>query len=171
MEMLAVILVIAVVVSMAAPVFRSVRYEMKNSQAKAAAKKMAEAIKSYYQANRGQKINAANACFTPSTLTILTTCSSSAGATGIPGQSVLPVNVEELFSCGYLSWKDFESLPYKFCANYTTSAPEGFAKLPTGAAKGKVWVFAGGLDGAGPKYQQSKGYIFVDNTLTVKDTY
>ena len=41
MEILAVLLVIAVVVSMAAPVFRAIRFEVKNSQAKAAASKLA----------------------------------------------------------------------------------------------------------------------------------
>ena len=53
MEILAVLLVIAVVVSMAVPVLRSVRYEVKNGQAKNAAHKLAQAVRTYYQVSRG----------------------------------------------------------------------------------------------------------------------
>ena len=65
MEILAVLLVIAVVVSMAVPVFRSVRYEVKNGQAKTAAKKLADAMRSYYQVSRGLGVQ--QGCFTPTT--------------------------------------------------------------------------------------------------------
>lgn len=169
MEMLAVILVIAVIVSMAAPVFRSVRYEVRNSQAKAAVKKMAEAVKSYYQANRGQKLQG---CFT-NTTSFGNICEAS-GARGIPGSSSSQVGVKNLFTCGYLTRKDFASVPYTFCVNYEStisSLPPGFKALPSGAAEGKIFAFAGGTDDAGKKYKSSEGMIFVDETLTVKDTY
>lgn len=176
MELLAVLLVIAVVVSMAAPVFRAVRYEIKNSQAKNAAKKMAEAMHSYYQASRGHKVTG---CFTPTAsagLTLIKTAASactSPGATGIPASSVREsVNVSQLFACGYLSYKDFMSLPYEFCANDTDSFPAGWGTKPS-TSVGKVYVLAGGVkaDGSGDKYQKSKGAIFIDGHMVAQDTY
>ncbi len=181
MELLAVLLVIAVVVSMAAPVFRAVRYEMKNSQAKNAAKKMAEAMHNYYQSSRGHKITG---CFTPTQaagktviMTASTACTSP-GAEGIPSykKGSGTVEVNQLFACGYLSFKDFASLPYEFCPNYTTSFPSGWGTAPSSgvnASVGAVYVLAGGVkdDGSGDKYQKSKGAIFVDSTMTAKDTY
>lgn len=163
MEMLAVILVVAVVVSMAAPVFRTVRYEMKNSQAKAAAKKMAEAMKSYYQASRGHKIGG---CFVPSAMTI-GSCMTP-GATGIPSSSVSVSKVDQLFACGYLSKKDFAAVPYEFCANDSSSLPAGWPALGS-TSTNKIYVLAGGKDGAGDKYKKDKYYIYVDNTLTIKE--
>lgn len=176
MELLAVLLVIAVVVSMAAPVFRAVRYEIKNSQAKNAAKKMAEAMHSYYQASRGHKVTG---CFTPTAsagLTLIKTAASSCtspGASGIPASSVrASVNVSQLFACGYLSYKDFMSLPYEFCANDTDSFPAGWGEKPS-TSVGKVYVLAGGVkaDGSGDKYQKSKGAIFIDGRMVAQDTY
>ncbi|MDD7579131.1 MAG: prepilin-type N-terminal cleavage/methylation domain-containing protein [Elusimicrobia bacterium] len=176
MELLAVLLVIAVVVSMAAPVFRAVRYEIKNSQAKNAAKKMAEAMHSYYQASRGYTVKD---CFTPTAaagLNVIKTAASacsSPGATGIPASSSGgSVSVSQLFACGYLSYKDFMSLPYEFCANDTESFPSGWGTKPS-TSVGKVYVLAGGVkaDGSGDKYQKSKGVIFVDARMVAQDTY
>lgn len=176
MELLAVLLVIAVVVSMAAPVFRAVRYEIKNSQAKNAAKKMAEAMHSYYQASRGHKVTG---CFTPTTsagLNVIKTPAAdctSPGATGIPASSSRSnVAVSQLFACGYLSYKDFMSLPYEFCANDAASFPAGWGTAPAGS-EGKVYVVAGGVkaDGSGDKYQKSNGVIFVDGRMRAYDTY
>lgn len=177
MELLAVLLVIAVVVSMAAPVFRAVRYEIKNSQAKNAAKKMAEAMHSYYQASRGHKVTG---CFTPTAsagLTLIKTAASSCkapGAEGVPAAKAGTgtVDVSQLFACGYLSYKDFMSLPYEFCANDTDSFPAGWGTKPS-TSVGKVYVLAGGVkaDGSGDKYQKSKGAIFIDGRMVAQDTY
>lgn len=175
MELLAVLLVIAVVVSMAAPAFRAVRYEIKNSQAKNAAKKMAEAMHSFYQASRGRRVTG---CFTPTQdLNIIraasSTCSSP-GAEGIPAykSGTGTVSVQQLFACGYLSYKDFITLPYQFCANNSQSFPSGWGSTPSGVT-GKVYVLAGGVkaDGSGDKYQKSKGVIYVDGRMVVRDTY
>lgn len=174
MEILAVLLVIAVVVSMAVPMFRAVRYEIKNSQAKNAAKKMAEAMHSYYQASRGRRVTG---CFTPTGDTLIQTASSAcafSGATGIPAHrrsgSTAEDNVAQLFACGYLSYKDFVSLPYEFCTNNSTTVPEEKGTTPTGVL-GKIYVFAVGVSGAGDKYQKSNGLIYVDSRLKVQDTY
>lgn len=179
MELLAVLLVIAVVVSMAAPVFRAVRYEIKNSQAKNAAKKMAEAMHSYYQASRGHKVKE-NDCFTPTTaagLNVIKTAASactSPGAEGVPAykKTTGTVEVKQLFACGYLSYKDFMSLPYEFCPNDTDSFPAGWGEKPSFSV-GKVYVLAGGVkaDGSGEKYQKSNGVIFVDSRMVAQDTY
>ncbi len=174
MELLAVLLVIAVVVSMAVPAFRAVRYEIKNSQAKSAAKKMAEAMHIYYQASRGHKVTG---CFTPTQDSVIKTAASSCtspGAQGIPAykNGTGSVNVAQLFACGYLSFKDFAGLPYQFCANDTTAFPTGWGTKPS-TSIGKVYVVAGGVkdDGAGEKYQKSKGVIFVDGRMVAQDTY
>lgn len=179
MEVLAVLLVIAVIVSMAMPMFRAVRYEIKNSQAKNAAKKMAEAMLSYYQSNRGVLISG---CFTPTQNagnTIIKTAAASCaslGATGIPAYKrsgeTTGQGVEQLFACGYLSYKDFVSLPYRFCANDSNTVPAEWGTTPSGAS-GTIYVLAGGVeeDGSGDKYQQSKGIIYVDGTLKTQDTY
>lgn len=179
MEILAVLLVIAVVVSMAMPMFRAVRYEIKNSQAKNAAKKMAEAMLSYYQDSRGRLLTG---CFTPTqtageTLikTAVTACNF-AGATGIPAYKrsggITEDAVSQLFACGYLSYKDFVSLPYNFCANNSTTVPAELGTTPSGAS-GTIYVLAVGVknDGSGDKYQQSKGLIYVDSRLKAQDTY
>lgn len=174
MEMLAVVLVIAVVVSMAAPVFRSVRYEMKNSQAKNAAKKLAEAMHSYYQTSRGAKLTG---CFTPTkdagkaVLAAAPSTCVSPGATGIPSTAPSQQAVSQLFACGFLSPKDFRNLPYNFCVNYSSSVPTGWS-APSDRS-GDIYVLAGGVkaDGSGEKYQQSKGFIFVDSRMEPMDTY
>lgn len=173
MELLAVLLVIAVVVSMAVPAFRAVRYEIKNSQAKTAAKKMAEAIRTYYQDSRGYTITG---CFTPSQDEVARTkpeSCDSPGAKGIPAykNGRGSNDVDQLFACGYLSYKDFLKLPYEFCANNSASFPSGWGTTPS--VVGKVYVVAGGVkaDGSGDKYQKSKGVIYVDNRMIVKDTY
>ena len=57
MEILFVLLVIALVVSFAVPAIRSVRYDVYNSRAKAALKKLAEARRSYYQQTKGSDIS------------------------------------------------------------------------------------------------------------------
>ena len=56
MEILAVLLILAVVASFAVPVIRSVRADIRYQSAKSSALKMAEAIRSYYTNTKGYKI-------------------------------------------------------------------------------------------------------------------
>lgn len=56
MELLFVLLVIALVLSFALPAYRSVRYDMRNSSAKAALRKLAEARRSFYQYSKGADV-------------------------------------------------------------------------------------------------------------------
>lgn len=151
MEVLAVILVLAVVTTLAAPVFRSVRYEIRQAQAKVAAKKLAESLKTYYQASRGRNINT---CFqaridcTPGNnvnsiikLKPTSSCTDNAPqclnstATGIPATfSGGELSADQLFACGFLSAKDFARLPYTFCTSKSAAADLIQNKSCTGAA-------------------------------------
>lgn len=180
MEILAVLLVIAVVVSMAVPVFRSVRYEVKNGQAKTAAKKLADAMRSYYQVSRGLGVQ--QGCFTPTTtagrnivMAAASTCTSPT-SDGIPYQNSAVTNssrsaVSQLFACGYLSYKDFVSLPYEFCTCNPIKGGSQPAKCQISEATGTNTPFAvvRGVDGAGKKYTASTYHIYVDQTMKVKD--
>ncbi len=114
MEILAVMLVIAVIASFALPALRSVRAEVYYHRSKTAGVKLAEAIRSYYHDSKG---------FLPVIGTISGdtvanqsyTCDRSKLA-GIPGQGTT-VSMDQLFACGYLSTKDFAGLPYTFTAS------------------------------------------------------
>lgn len=173
MEVLAVLLVLAVVVSMTAPVLRSARLEIKNAQAKTATKKLAEAVKSYYQNSRGREVQA---CFTPTTsagLTVIQTAASSCvspSASGKPNKSTTATvdsTAAPLFACGFLSYKDFVSLPYTFCsykpATLTADNPDDLVD--------RFYAVAYGTTDAGAKYQPAKGFIFVDGRMKALDTY
>ena len=174
MEILAVLLVIAVVTSMAIPVLRSVRFEMRNSQAKAGAKKLAEAVKTYYNASRGCDISG---CFTPTETvggqtfaqrTAPTACASPSD-TGIPSPTCTAPDVQMLFNCGFLSYKDFANLPYRFCTFKPTNA-----SLPADPStlSGRYYaVVYGASPAAGTKFQPAKGFIYVDERMTPLDTY
>ncbi len=176
MEILAVLLVLALILSLAAPVLRSVRFEAKNSKAQAALLKLAEATKTYYNMSRGGKFSAGD-CFNPATAagetlikTPVSQCDTggtSPAATGIPGGHFTQ-STSQLFACGYLSYKDFAKLPYTFCPGGTQNLPWAVTPvLP-------VYATARGTDAAGPKYDFSQphhGFMFVDATMKVKDTY
>ncbi|MBE6421197.1 MAG: prepilin-type N-terminal cleavage/methylation domain-containing protein [Elusimicrobiaceae bacterium] len=183
MEMLAVVMVVAVIVSMSVPVFRTVRYEMKNSQAKAAAKKLAESMRSFYQSSRGRLVE--SACFNPTDTTgnqlILTQASDCNldSATGIPNKNVTTAaDLEQLFACGYLSFKDFASLPYHFCTCNPTLSPSGqssFCSVSEFTSTVKPYVVAYGAGkAAGSKFNNNDkavgGYhIYVDHNMRALD--
>lgn len=111
MEILAVLLVIAVIASFAVPIIKSVRREMRYQKAKAAAVQLAEAVRSYYTNTKGCLAtgdfygeDAGGSC--PNTLS---------AKTGIPDNCGNESNpVKYLFGCGYISPKVFVDLPYNF---------------------------------------------------------
>ncbi len=123
MEILAVLLVLAVIASFAVPVVRSVLDEARYRKARVAATKMAEAMRSFYRSSRGTMVtgslvgnDAANLtgdCVNPA-LSGLPTRSFS-GANLSPVGPTSPT-VEDLFRCQYLSAKDFAGLKYEFSA-------------------------------------------------------
>lgn len=175
MEILAVLLVLALILSLAAPILRSVRFEAKNSKARVALLKLAEATKTYYNVSRGGKFSAGD-CFNPSTAageavikTAVSSCDTggtSPAATGIPG-STFTQQTSQLFACGYLSYKDFAKLPYLFCPGGTQNLPWSVTPIPP------IYATARGTAEAGDKYDFTahNGFMFVDATMKVKDTY
>lgn len=178
MEILAVLLVIAVVVSMAVPVFRAIRFEVKNSQAKAAASKLAQQMRTYYQISRGRVVNGSFDA-SDSNVIFTTAACEEPNVTGVPSQkSGSTVDVKQLFACGYLAGKDFSGLPYTF---YLCDPKAGAAQTVTQCTNTKatasdatntpVVVAYGNGDKAGSKYKSTSGYyIYVDQTYKAKDT-
>jgi len=118
MEILAVLLILAVVASFAVPMVRRVRDEVRYQQARSAALKMADAIRSYYQNTRGYYpvgcIGSGDGC-EKLTITTADAACTDVAATGIPASATTKtVNIKQLFACDYLSVKDFAGLPYTF---------------------------------------------------------
>ncbi len=117
MEILAVLLILAVVASFAVPMFRKVRDEVHYQQARSAALKMADAVRSFYQNTKGYY---PEGCIGPSSYCVSANEAAkedcdNVGATGIPSKdSNKKESIEQLFACGYLSAKDFIGLPYEF---------------------------------------------------------
>ena len=162
MEILAVLLIIAVILSFAVPAFRSVRFEQRNSQAKAGVKKLSEALRSFYQNSKGVKITGS---FTGDGLTSVGTCQD-LGASGVPGTGKT-ADITQLFFFVYLNANDFAGLPYTFYSCV--------ANVPS-ACNGKPYAVAVGNDAsaAGNKYTQNYGgqkyYIYLnENSLQVTD--
>ena len=115
MEILAVLLVIAVIASFAVPMIKSVRREMRYQKAKAASVQLAEAVRSFYTDTKG--------CLTTGEFH----GTDSAGGTcptGHPIKTGVPPTgdtrpectggVTVVFKCGYISPKMFVDLPYQF---------------------------------------------------------
>lgn len=170
MEILFVLLVIALVVSFAVPAIRSVRYDVYNSRAKAALKKLAEARRSYYQQTKGSDISDISGGFSGSVAESYAseTCQDVA-ASGIPG-SRTNSDVSQLFACGFLDWKDFDGLPYTFyiCSLGTTSASAPCKSLDT--TNSIVYVGALGNNDAGDKYKSASNYFMsIGADMQVRD--
>lgn len=164
MEILFVLLVIALIVSFALPALRSVRYDIRNSRAKAAVKKLAEARRSYYQYMRGGRVQN-GAAFNAETTSMQNATCTNLRASGKPGSSSDAVAISELFGCGFLNWKDFVGLPYTF---YICDLDEDSGSAPCLATG--IYAGAVGNSSAGSKYNNpSKYYIYVDETMKVKE--
>lgn len=164
MEILFVLLVIALVISFAVPAIRSVRYDIFNSRAKTALRKLAEARLSYYQTTRGSDITAEGFSTDEVTAYAADTCLDLA-ASGIPG-SRQTSDVAQLFACGFLDWKDFEGLPYTFyiCPLNSSDAPCQ-ALNPEG---GRVYAAAEGTADAGNQYSKEKTDYFMSIGLDMQ---
>ena len=170
MEILFVLLVIALVVSFATPVIRSVRYDVYNARAKTALRKLAEARRSYYQYTKGSDIVGAFSASVAKDYASYT-CNNVA-ASGIPGSQTLS-DVSQLFACGFLDWKDFSDLPYNFAVCGPYSRPIG--SLPCVALGGnptsEVYAGAMGMEEAGDKYKNTTGYYMsVARDMQVRDS-
>lgn len=150
MEVLAVVLILAVVIMFAIPGIRAIRNEIYYQQAKAASVKMADAMRSYYQNTKGYRIQGTLVGKLPpaTEATGLTSVIDAAQvpcnevSTGIPTYSTGVATMDQLFACDYLSAKDFSGLPYRFEADDTWYAGNvlvrsiGFNAAGTHAGKG-----------------------------------
>lgn len=157
MEILFVLLVIALVVSFAVPAIRSVRYDVYNSRAKAALRKLAEARRSYYQYTKGSDVSGSFSASSENNIFSGVACSNVA-ASGIPGARSNS-DVGQLFACGFLDWKDFAGLPYNFVFCGTTVSIGQKPCIAQGSNMSNVvYVGATGDDNAGSKYKSTTGY-------------
>ena len=157
MEVLAVLLVLAVIASLAVPGIRAANYEVKNSRAKTAAKRLLEGMRNYKQATRGGTVTFPAAGFNG---TFSSACTVPVN-TGIPGQAAqVSIDVDQLAVCGgFVSPKDFRGLPYLFY-NMTPSG------ITISGNKGDVTLVVVGTDKAGPKYNDRNKYlIYMDDRL------
>ena len=177
MEILFVLLVIALVMSFALPIFRTVRYDIKNARAQAALKKLAEARRSYYQASKGSDVIPGFFVGADAKNIMQTFTCDNVIASGVPGTST-SVNINQLLACGYLNWRDFADLPYKFyVCNTGQWASEGPCRGYAGTsmeAEGPVYVGAVGTEEAGPKYKYDSAAadpyrMFMLRDMVVKD--
>lgn len=167
MEILAVLLVLAVIASLAFPGVRAARFEIKNSQAKTAAKKLLVAINGYRQASGGGQVTFPAGGFTG---TFDTSCRAPL-ATGIPGAAAGEVSVLQLAPCGFLSPKDFQALHYRFF--YGSTIPTEVADAITDK-KGSIALMAIAKDAkAGPKFYNANGVvkyaIYIDDRNQIKE--
>ncbi len=165
MEVLAVLMLLAVVASLSIPGIRAVRYEIKNGQAKVAAKKMVEGIKYFRQMTRGGTVNSFGSDgFDPNSLENIEEEECEGGMnTGIPGREI-SVGIRQLFACGYLSPKDFRGVPYKFYYVAIPSSPDAPA-IPADKQQGDIVLMVLGQDGAGPRYAHDKYAIYIDDRM------
>ena len=176
MEIVFVILVIALIVSFALPAFRKVRYDIRNSRAKAALVKLAQARRSFYQTTKGWDVYEwAGSGGTPGTnyfdgtmarnYAAGTCASDNPALTGIPPSSTGGrKEVSQLFACGFLDWRDFEDIPYRFyiCSlENTVAAPcnvQGYA-----GARGLNSETAG-------KYADDSYWMNVNSNMRLRDS-
>lgn len=119
MEILAVLLVIAVIASFAVPLIQSVRRDVRLQKAKAAGIELAEAVRSFYTDTKGCLATTDDNSFQGAQ-----TAPAEVGAcpathpikTGIPpGNGICSeTNARIVFACDYISSKMFVDLPYEF---------------------------------------------------------
>mgnify|MGYP002627543146 CR=1 FL=1 len=158
MEILAVLLVLAVVASFMAPMFRYVRDEMRYQQARSAALKMADAIRSYYQNTKGYLITGSvqgDATGSNSISNLAAGTCNNPAATGIPSTtSGSTSSIAQLFACDYLLVKDFKGLPYTF-------------SQPNNPIDDNILLVVTGGDAAN-RYQNKTFYVYRDMTLSAE---
>lgn len=161
MEILAVLLIIAVILSFAIPAYNSIRFDQRNNLAKEGVKRLSEAIRSYYQNTKGVQIIGN---FTGTGLGAVPPACNDLSSSGVPGRGKTE-NIMQLFACGYLSGSEYSELPYTFYSCLDNNAnchgrPYAVAMGTTKTAAGEKYV----KDYNGVKY-----YIYLDNALRVTD--
>ena len=161
MEILAVLLIIAVILSFAIPAYNSIRFDQRNNLAKEGVKRLSEAIRSYYQNTKGVQITGN---FTGTGLGAVPPACNDFSSSGVPGRGKT-ANIMQLFACGYLSGSEYSELPYTFysCLDNNTNChgrPYAVAKAVDKKTAGKKYV---------KEYDGVQYYIYLDNALRVTD--
>lgn len=172
MEILFVVLVIALVISFAMPAIRSVRFDIKNARAKAALRKVAEARRSYYEYSRGGNFPTTSFEVGSAMGWSKETCTNPA-ASGVPGASISVEDASQLFACGFLNWKDFAGLPYRFyiCSSNDTSesscqlAGQTLSVSATAASDSSTYAKQ-----VGAKYMSPYKMYILEDSMEVHDT-
>lgn len=166
MEVLAVLMLVALVTSFAVPMYRVARQDMRYNQAQGAAKKLAEAMRMYYTRTQGYTItdtDPVNSSFDGINGTgVMFSKNCDATATsGIPSHATKAAkNVDNLFGCGYLVGKDFAGLPFEFAI----CNPRGESANCGG--KSNLYVRVKGLADSG-KYNGK--YFHIDSRMVVSE--
>ena len=161
MEILAVLLIIAVILSFAIPAYNSIRFDQRNNLAKEGVKRLSEAIRSYYQNTKGVQITGH---FTGTGLGAVPPACNDLSSSGVPGRGKTE-NIMQLFACGYLSGSEYSELPYTFYSCLDNNAnchgrPYAVAMGTTKTAAGEKYV---------KDYNGVKDYVYWDNALRVTD--
>ena len=154
MEIIFVILLIALIVNFALPAFRAVLYDVKNSRAKTALKKLAEARISFFKTPRGYDIQYGYFTAEQAKTWAGEACEGNENpvVTGIPSNSTSLKPASILFQCGFLDCCDFENLPYYFYICNLNNATDSYP-----CNKTNVYAGAIGTDKAGKKYKEHSG--------------
>ena len=128
MEILAVLLVIAVLASFAVPLVRSVMADVRYRRARVAGSKMAEAIRIFFTDSKGFRISGSINGIAASELISAEDDCHNPALDGLPPYDTSnsgDIDVSQLFHCNYLTGKDFAGLNYIFdpgyCLNVSTS--------------------------------------------------
>ena len=153
MEVLFVLLIVALVASFAVPAIRSVRYDVRNSQAKTALKKLLAARRSFYQNTKGGSFEQ-EPSFQAKDAQSFAAEACTQASTGIPAKNQPTSDIKQLFACGYLNWKDFASLPYTFSLCNPQTATAGTCQIKDNKGE-QIAAYAMANDPklAGKKYQ------------------
>ena len=170
MEMLFVVLVVALIISLAMPAIRRVRFDIKNTQAKAALHKLAEARQSYHQYTRGGDIKESSfagadaGAFEVGGKPIL--CNNAAAA-GVPAKASTTDDPNMLFACGFLDRKDFKKVPYTFYICAASNQKE----FPCSVKDKTVYVAATAqsADTGGDKYVKPYFMYVTTSDMVVSD--
>ena len=163
MEVLAVLLILAVVVMFAMPGIRFVRDEVRYGQAKNAAVKMADAMRTFYQDSKGYRpVGVLKGKLEQEDADSLSVVAAAQGDCAHAGYSGVPsadnggtVDLAQLFACDYLSTKDFAGLPYQF------EASDGLFE-----ADPSILVQAIGTAAAGTRHGGDRWCVYRDSSVS-----
>ena len=167
MEVLAVVLILAVIASLTIPGIRDARFEARHSQAKLAAKKLITGIRNYRVTSRGGDVSAGTLTGNAGN-TFDTVCNAqNTKTTGIPAHAGT-MTLAQLAPCGFVDARDFKDLPYTFY--YGSSIPSGIktsieSKITQESDKPVELVVQGTNQKAGKYANTTKYAIYIDQRL------